>query len=118
MNIYSDEELSKKVNLFNSLYYPDYNTWQLTKARKEHCDEFGDSIDEGEYYYKYQHGPAFDDVIKLSRSSIEKIIFLIFDGNLVLQRYCDQITDKMIKRLCEEHKKYSPIDRLMNDPNK
>ena len=51
MQIYNDDELRKLVEKLNGLY-PSFYEWRLTKARKEHEDEFGDKILEGQLYFK------------------------------------------------------------------
>ena len=44
--IYSQEELNKKINLLNALTN-EYVQWQYTGARKNHEDLFGDDIENG-----------------------------------------------------------------------
>ena len=76
-----------RINAFASEYSP----WKYTHARKEHQDLFGDVIKPGEYYFKHGSGPAFDDVIKLSAPSMEKLCFALFESALLLKPIADQI---------------------------
>lgn len=115
MNIYSDEELSKRVNWLNALYFSDWYLWRLTRANKEHNDEFDNKVNEGEYYYKRENGPAFDDIQKLSRASMEKMIYVIFDGNPALEKFCEQIVEEKEQKLHEQHAKYSPLNSLLKE---
>ena len=112
MQIYNENELRELVEKLNASY-SDFAEWKFTKARKEHKDEVGDKIAEGEYYFKRQHGPAWDDVLKLSRDSMEKMLFCIFDGNFRLQRYCEDLVEEKRKKLYENHLKHSPARHLV-----
>ncbi len=58
MQIYNDNELRELVEKLNALY-SSFDEWRFTKARKEHTDEFGDKITEGEVYFKQrEYGDA------------------------------------------------------------
>src|SRR5947199_7773314 len=67
---YSEKELHEmvdRINAFSSVYSP----WKFTQARKAHQDSFGEVIKQGDHYFRYQRGPAFDDAVKLSALSID-----------------------------------------------
>src|SRR5439155_18285853 len=76
---YSEKELHQMVSRINA-FASEYSPWKFTHARKEHRDLFGDVIKPGEYYFKHGSGPAFDDVIKLSAPSMEKLCFALFES--------------------------------------
>lgn len=50
--------------------------WEAPEARKEHEDAFGVTIKRGETYFKKQVGSPFADPVKLSRSSMEKLLYI------------------------------------------
>lgn len=100
--IYSDDELQAYVKLLNTLYYPS-DEWRLVRARKDHDDLFGDQISEGEFYYKREYGAAWDDVIKVSRRSMDALMYCLFCGNLELER----LTKDLERQRQEEiHKRF------------
>lgn len=82
---YSDDELQRYVELLNTLYHPWYG-WRLVSARKDHHDLFGDQISERELYYKRRYHPAWDAVVKVSRRSMDALIYCLFGTNLELER--------------------------------
>ena len=104
--------------MLNALYFDiyDFFVWRAIVARKEHEDEFGVVVKNGETYYKRQYGNAFDGVDKLSRQSMERLIFLLFDGNFQLQKWCEAML-KEKERLYKESlaKVPSPLDMIMKD---
>lgn len=107
--IYDDDELDDYVKKLNALYtWPDQG-WRKTQARKDHVDEFGDRVVDGESYFKREYGPAWDDVLKLSRTSIEKLLFCVFSGNFGLQGMCDRLIDDQQRQLAEAHAKFAPL---------
>jgi len=84
-----------RINAFASEYSP----WKFTHARKEHQDLFGDVIKPGEYYFKHGSGPAWDNVIKLSASSMEKLCFALFESAIFLKPIADQILKRRQKKM-------------------
>ena len=76
---YSEKELHEMVSRINA-FASEYSPWKFTHARKEHQDLFREVIKPGEYYFKHGSGPAFDDVIKLSAPSMEKLCFALFES--------------------------------------
>lgn len=82
--VYNEDQLVEKVELLNALLNP-YMQWQGVVARKDHEDLFGVTIKQYEVYFKRIHGQAYDDVIKISCESMDKIIYALFDGDFRLQ---------------------------------
>ncbi len=104
MYIYSEEELGKKIDLLNALssqYFP----WQYTTARKDHEDLFGVVIKERQAYFKRQCGQAWDDVIKMSRNSMDKFIYALFNGDFYLQELAKYLQNKKLEERREAFKK-------------
>ena len=96
MDIYNDEQFSRLFAMLNALYFDTYDffTWRDVVAQKEHKDEFGAVIGSGETYYKRKYGDSYDEVNKLSRKSMEHLLFLLFNGNFKLQKWCGQLVDE------------------------
>ena len=103
---YSEKELHEMVNRINA-FASDYSPWKFTQARKEHEDLFGEVIKPGEHYFKYARGPAFDDVIKLSALSMEKLCFALFESAVFLKSIADQILEQRQKRMFDAMRKLS-----------
>ena len=103
---YSEKELHEMVSRINA-FASEYSPWKFTHARKEHQDLFGDVIKPGEYYFKHGSGPAFDDVIKLSASSMEKLCFAVFESAVFLKPLADRILEKRQKRMFDIASKLS-----------
>ena len=103
---YSEKELHQMVSRINA-FASEYSPWKFTHARKEHQDLFGDVIKPGEYYFKHGSGPAFDDVIKLSAPSMEKLCFALFESAVSLKPIADQILEQRQKRMFRAMSKVS-----------
>jgi hypothetical protein len=103
---YSEKELHEMVNRINA-FASEYSPWKFTHARKEHQDLFGEVIKPGEYYFKHGSGPAFDDVIKLSASSMEKLCFALFESAVLLKPLADQILKQRQKKVFQAMSKLS-----------
>jgi hypothetical protein len=116
-SIYSEEDFKKYLGRLNALT-SEYTPWQDTKARKEHQDEFGDIIKEGDIYYKRSYGPSYSDVLKLSRRSIEIVIYCLFNGNFSLENIADKIKEARWERLKNAHARYSPVSQLLEETNR
>ena len=58
----------------------------LFRERKEHEDLFGETILPGEDYLKRKTGPAWDNSVKLSQLSVERVFLSIFDDNPELRK--------------------------------
>ena len=105
-HFYSEKELHEMVSRINA-FASKYSPWKFTHARKEHQDLFGDVIKPGEYYFKHGGGPAFDDVIKLSAPSMEKLCFTLFESAVFLRPIADQILKQRQKRMFDIGSKLS-----------
>jgi len=92
----SEEDFGKDLRRFNALISK-FPSWKPTKARKKHTDKFGKKIEEGEVYFKRSYGLG-DDVLKLSRESMEQVLFVIFFRNSGLS----DLADELIKERMEE----------------
>ena len=99
--IYSEEESQRLVWMLNALYfgspYFGFDGWKPTKARKNHEDAFGDEIQEGEMYFKRQYYQAWDSVLKLSRRSMDKLLFAVYGGNTDLEKFCEKLHETKSK---------------------
>ena len=103
---YSEKELHEMVNRINA-FASDYSPWKFTNARKEHQDLFGEVIKPGEHYFKHERGSAFDDVVKLSALSMEKLCFALFESAVFLKPIADQILEQRQKRMFQVMSKLS-----------
>ena len=112
------------VEKLNALNHPTF-PWQWTQARKEHEDLFGETIQDGETYFKREIGAAWDSVIKLSRLSMERLLYALFSANLGLQEVGEEIAQQRQEELLEAHRRFSPVEALFrkrddettDDPN-
>ena len=68
---YDDDELFEQVNRINSLLGSD-NEFETTIAKKNILTSFGVKALFGETYYKRQIDQGYGDVIRLSRTTMEK----------------------------------------------
>lgn len=108
---YKQEEFEQMVKKLNALYSK-MSPWRKTQARKKHEDLFGETIENGEVYFKREDGPAFDDVIKLSQLSMERLLLALFSGNYGLEESAQHVHEQREQELREAHARYSPIDNL------
>ena len=113
---YSEKELHQMVSRINA-FASEYSPWKFTHARKEHQDLFGDVIKPGEYYFKHGSGPAFDDVIKLSAPSMEKLCFALFESAIFLKPLANQIMKQRQKRMFEAVSKLSSVGNHKDEKN-
>ena len=105
-HFYSEKELHEMVDRINALASK-YSPWKFTHARKEHQDLFGAVINPGEYYFKHGSGPGFDNVVKLSALSMEKLCFALFESAVFLRLIADQILKQRQKRMFKAMSKVS-----------
>ena len=105
-HFYSEKELHEMVSRINA-FASEYSPWKFTHARKEHQDLFGEIIKPGEYYFKHGSGPAFDDVIKLSALSMEKLCFALFESTIFLKPIADRILKQRQRRMFKVMSKLS-----------
>lgn len=95
------DDFDDQLDLFNSLL-PHYSQFQYTTSRKEHEDEFGDTVFKGDTYFKRGgFTGAFDDVIKVSSRSMNTILRMFVNrnpivhqlGTAMLQKHRDRLHD-------------------------
>lgn len=96
--IYTEEEFNKLLDCLMGVTN-EYAQWSPTKANKEHDDFWGDTIKRGEIYYKRCYGRTYDDIIKLSERSMDKLLFAIFAGNPDLKILGEHINKERFERL-------------------
>lgn len=89
--IYSEDEIYERVEMLNMIQ-DQVSKWREVKARKEHVDEFGVKITKNELYYKRELGSSYD-YIKLSRKSMDKFLYVLFNRNNRLQN----VTRKLLE---------------------
>ncbi len=111
-DIYPDKVFNDYLRKLNALYSM-YDRWEHTVARKDHDDEFGAHIKPREIYFKRQYGAAWDEVLKLSRRSMEMMIFWIFNGNFGLEESCQKVVDEERRYISEIHQKVSPAKEFL-----
>ena len=114
MQIYDDKRLHELVEKLNAIG-SSFNEWSLTKARKQHDDEFNYTIEEGQLYFNKQYGCGYDEVLKLSRTSMEMLLFCLFNGNSTFERMCERLVEENRKRLREDHMAYSPLGMILRN---
>lgn len=101
---YTEEEFKEMVEKLNALM-PRLSPWQWTHARKEHEDLFGEMVKPGDYYFKRKDGPAYGDVIKLSRLSMERLLVALFSGNFPLAQLAQENHEARLEWLARERAK-------------
>ena len=93
----SNEEFRQAINRLNALG-SEYLGWKFTIARKNHKDEFGIDIKSGEEYLKQS---CSTDYLKLSKQSMENLLYCIFTFNQGLEELLDGIVKKRENELIE-----------------
>jgi hypothetical protein len=89
----SDEKSFREdLQRLNALCGPVWH-WEPTKARKEHTDNFDAPIRRGETYFKKTCGVGYGDDIKLSRTSMETVLFAVIGSNPFLQMAADRLVE-------------------------
>lgn len=87
---YRSTEFQFYLRLFNALYHPS-DLWQATTARKNHVDLFGQPIRNGAIHYRKHVGPGWGDVVRLSRPSMDRLLYVLFGANLQGQEIVTQL---------------------------
>ena len=80
MNTTLPGDLTSIRRLLNGLMGAHFE-WETPTAQKRHSDEFGDVIEVGEMYLKRSIGTAYDQVVKLSQRSAQKILHSLLEFN-------------------------------------
>ena len=107
-----EADFNRALTAFNALFNL-YDQWQVTRARKEHEDLFGEPIQPGEFYYKQQTGPAWDQVTKLSQLSMERVLYVVLVGNSRLQALGERELAERQSQMRADHDRYSPVNSLL-----
>ncbi len=85
----SEEDFAESLTRMNALC--GVLRWQKTTAIKGHTDEFGVSISNGEVYYKRDLGGSFSSVLKLSRQSMDKLLYATVYSCPAVEQLADTI---------------------------
>ena len=94
----SDEDFERDLERLNAFENP-YTPWRSLVGRKDHVDEFGEAIEKGEVHYVKEVGASsFTSPLRLSRSSIEKVLYVAVHLNPGIQA----LGDKLVKRTRDE----------------
>ena len=109
LEIYSFE-VNKVLDTFNALFPG--QPWKHTSARKEHVDLFGEVIKNGESYYRRHVGAGWGDVVRLSRLSMERLIYVFFHTNPLLREIAKEFYEIEFERLRQMHAKYNPLSQF------
>jgi hypothetical protein len=75
-------------------------------------DLFGEVIRNGDVYYRRQVGAGWGDVVRLSRLSMERLIYAFFYTNPLLQKIAEEHYEIEFERLSQAHAKYSPFSQF------
>ena len=109
--IYDDDEIRELVNKLNAVTGI-WAQWKWTRARKDHTDLFGEPIEEGEQYLNRVTGPGWGEDVKMSVSSMGRLLFAIFENNPVLRDVADKLAEARLQQISDDHQRFSPGDRL------
>lgn len=90
-------EFRKAFKQLNS-FLSEYNQWDTPCAAKDHTDEFGDHINRSGTYFKLQCGPGWGADIKLSRRSMDKLLFIVLEQSPMLREFADLCVAEAEKR--------------------
>ncbi|WP_027365080.1 hypothetical protein [Desulfotruncus alcoholivorax] len=110
--IYSEERLQKYVDTLNGISGAHtWNEWKQVRAGKKYVDVFGVPIKPGEYYYKRKTGPNKPDAVILSRLSMDRLVFSLFDHNDNLANNLSKLRRERDREFIEAHLKNSYLMR-------
>ena len=76
-----DEEVFYEALERLNRFTPAHGQWRVTRARREHTDVFDEPIAAGEDYYSREIGPGWSDVVRISRLSMERILYAVVLNN-------------------------------------
>ncbi len=104
---YNDEKLQEYVNLLNGLNEArTSNEWKRVKSRSNFKDLFGVSIKPGDYYFTRKFGPlASNDKVILSRTSMENMIYCLFNQNYSLTQKLSILKQQRDREFLKAHLK-------------
>jgi hypothetical protein len=97
MKTSNDDRFFENLDLLNTLMGA--HPWQEVRAKKDHIDEFGDKIAAGDSYYRREYGVAYHEVVKVSRRSMEIMLYAVLRGNRLLRDIARNLKEKQEKEL-------------------
>jgi hypothetical protein len=105
--IHSDGEFEKALGRLNALTGGLFR-WGETEARKQHKDLFGDVIRLRDIYFKRQYGAAYDSIVRLSRSSMDKVLFAVLTCSEQLTQLGDRLLEQEHEQMREVMEREAP----------
>lgn len=96
----SNKEFWAAFQRFNALNGEGWR-WETPTARTCHTDEFGVKIEAGETYFRKNYSSAYDAVTKISRSSMEKLIFIVVESSPVANQLASLLAKREQEALLE-----------------
>ena len=121
LQYHTEDELSEMFNKLDALSDRMSGAWQESRAQKEHTDIFGETVYEGQYYFKRTIGPGFHNVLKLSRVSMDRLLHAVFADNQQLQFIAEQFQEKQLEDMRAVLNRFQspvPLRRKDEKPNK
>lgn len=92
----TEEEFRTAFGLFHELT-PSI-PWKATTAAKDHLDDFGDYVKYGEVHYTRSYPPAFHNMERLSRRSMEAVLCTLFRNNLEIKSLAEHLRKARLER--------------------
>ena len=108
MDYLTDEEFDRYFKLLNTIC-GDYSRWRIPRALKPHKCEFGCDISQSEEYFRKEHGLG---VVKLCKSCMEKILFIIFVTDPETMKIASWVQDKRFEKAVKA------VEKLRNNVEK
>ena len=96
--IYSNKEIAELIAKLNACY-PVPVQWTYKRAIKDHTDLFDKKIREGEPYYRLSMGGGGHHDAKLSYSSMERFLFVLFVPGPYWERDVDKAIDDQFEQV-------------------
>ncbi|KJS11830.1 MAG: hypothetical protein VR67_11605 [Peptococcaceae bacterium BRH_c8a] len=110
--VYPEERLQKHVEMLNGISDAHaWNEWKKARAGKKHMDVFGFPIKPGEYFYKRRTSFNTPDAVILSKLSMDRLVYCLFDQNDNLARNLSWLKRARDREFIETHLKNSILMR-------
>jgi hypothetical protein len=98
----STEKFWDALRQFNVLYGGFLFEWKPTTARKEHEDLFNVRVEPGDTYFRKDvAGLSYDSALKLSRPSMEKLLYAVIGVNPSLGTDLQELLDQKMKDMSQ-----------------